>query len=122
MQTVVAVAAVVLVILFAEIMQQQLPATYRRLGIRGRFLQQLAAYILLGHGLALHELLELLQVLIRIESYALSFSAVASGASRFLVIAFKTLRNIIMDDEAHVRFVNAHAERYRRNNHVDALH
>ena len=43
--------------------------------------------------------------------------AVAARAARFLVIAFDALRQVEVSDEAHVRFVDAHAERDRRAHH-----
>ena len=43
--------------------------------------------------------------------------AVAARAPRFLVVAFDALRQIEMGDEAHVRLVDAHAERDRRAHH-----
>ena len=45
------------------------------------------------------------------EKQALARQAVAPGAARLLIIAFETLWQIVVDDEAHVRFVDAHAER-----------
>ena len=61
---IIAVATVVAPVGFAEIMQQKFSATYSGLGIRCRFFQQLAAYILLVHGFAFHELLEFFQIVI----------------------------------------------------------
>jgi hypothetical protein len=47
-------------------------------------------------------------------------SAVASGASGFLVIGLDALRQVEMGDEAHIRLVDAHAERDGRD-HDQAL-
>ena len=49
---------------------------------------------------------------------AFARQTIAPGAPGFLVVAFDVLRQIVMDDEAHVRFVDAHAERDRRANHA----
>ena len=46
---------------------------------------------------------------------------VASGASGLLVVALDVLRQIVVDDEAHVRFVDAHAERDRRADHAHVV-
>ena len=122
MQTVVAVAAIVLGVLLAEVVQQQFAATYRRLGISCGLLKELSADVLFGHWLAFHDLLEFLQVLIRVESEAYALATVASGASSFLIIALQTLRYVVVNDKSHVGFVNAHAECYGSHDDVDALH
>ncbi len=44
------------------------------------------------------------------EQEALGGQAVASGAPGLLVIALGVLRQIVMDDEADVRLIDAHAE------------
>ena len=119
---VVAVAAVVLGILFAKVVQQRPAAAHRTLGIGDRFEQQQLADLLFGDGLALHELFELLDVLITIKGQAVAFAAVTAGAARLLVIAFERLGNVIVDDIAHVGFVDAHAEGDRRHDDLDALH
>ena len=122
MQTVVAVAAILVRIFLAEVVQQHLASAHRCLGVCGSLLQQLLAYVLLSHGLALHELLQLLQVFVGVECYAYTLAAVASCATRFLIIALKTLRYVVVYDEAHVGFVDAHAEGYGSHDDVDALH
>ena len=53
-QAVVAVAAVVLVVLFAEIVEQQFPAAYGAFGVGCRLAQELAADVLFGNGFAFH--------------------------------------------------------------------
>ena len=121
MDAVVAIAAVVLVVGLAEVVQQCLAATHRRLGIVGRLVEKLFSNLLLIEWLALHELLKLEQVLLGIESDALAFTAITSGTSGLLVITFQTLGNIVVDDKAHVWLVNAHAEGDGRHNDVDLL-
>ena len=103
-------------------MQQQLAAANGTFGIGGCFFKKLLANLLFSERFAFHELLKFLKVLVGIESDALPFAAVASGATRFLIIAFKAFGNVVMYDEANVGLVNAHAEGNRGNNHVDAFH
>ena len=122
MQTVVAIATVVLRIFLAEVVQQKLAAAHRRLSIGCCLLKQLSTDILLCHWLALHEFLEFLQVLVRVECKTDALAAVASGASRLLIVPLQTLGYVVMDDESHVGLVDAHAEGYGGYNHVDALH
>ncbi len=43
--------------------------------------------------------------------------AVATGAAGFLIVGLDALRQIEMRDEAHVGFVDAHAERDGRDDH-----
>ena len=119
---VITVFAIILEIFFSEIMQQQLAAANGAFGIGCGFFKQLLANLLFCERLAFHELLEFLKVFVRIESDALPFAPVAPGATRFLVLAFKALGNVVVDNEANVGLVNAHAEGNRGNNHVDALH
>ena len=103
-------------------MQKRLAATYGRLGIRSRLQQKLLAYFLFCHRLALHELLQLLQIIVRIESDALSFSSVAPCTPRLLVIAFQTLGNVIMNNKAYVGLVDTHAKRNGSYNDINLLH
>ncbi len=57
----------------------------------------------------------------RVDQQALGLETVASRASRLLLIVLDGPRCARMDDEAHVRPVDAHAERHRRDDDVDAL-
>ena len=43
---------------------------------------------------------------------------ITPGAACLLVISLDVLRQIVVDDEAHIRFVDAHAERNRRAHHA----
>ena len=119
---VVAVAAVFLRILLAEVVQQRLAAAHRTLGVGHRLLQQQFADLLFGDGLALHELFEFLNVLVTVESQAVAFAAVTAGAARLLIIAFERLGYVVMDHITHVGLVDAHAECDRGDDHVGALH
>ena len=44
--------------------------------------------------------------------------AVASGAAGFLVIGFEAAGHLVVDDEADVGLVDAHAERVGRHHHA----
>src|SRR5690554_2167559 len=86
MQTVIARVAVVFLKLLPEIVQEQFASTKGGFGISDRLEQQLATTALLGQGLALHKLLELLNVFVTVKSDAASFAAIATGATGLLVI------------------------------------
>ena len=58
-------------------------------------------------------------VLRRKEQEAFARLAVASCAACFLIVGFDVFRHVVVDDEAHVRLVDAHAEGVRRD---DRLH
>ena len=122
MEAIVATAAVVLLICLSEIVEQQLPAALARLRVRSHFAQQLTAYLLLRHRLALHKLLELLDVLVAVVGYTGTLLTVPSGAARLLEIALDALRDVVMDDEAHIGLVYAHSEGYGGHDNVHLLH
>ena len=102
-------------------MEQHLTTTYRRFGIGSRLCQQLASDILFGNGFAFHKFLEFLEVFIAIESNTLAFSAITSGTSRLLIIAFKTLGDIIMNHETHIGFVDTHTKGYSGHDDINIL-
>ena len=79
----------------------------------------MATDVLLAHGFTFHELFELLQVFVRVERNAQAFTAVSSGASRLLVIAFETFGNIVMYHESNVGLVNPHAKGNGSHDHVN---
>ena len=122
MEAVVAVAAIVLVILLAEVVEQQFAAAYGALGVAGRGFEQLAPDVLLGYRLPLHELLELLEVVVGVERYAASLATVTAGAPRLLIVALEALGHVVVYHEAHVGLVDAHAEGYCGHYHVYPLH
>ena len=103
-------------------MQQRLAPAHRTLGIGDRLEQQQFADLLLGHRLALHELLEFLDILVAVEGDAVPLAAVAAGTSRLLVVSFERLRDVVVDHIAHVGLVDAHTEGDRGDDHLDALH
>ena len=121
MQAVVTIAAVILRIFLAEIMEQHLTTTNRRFGIGSRLCQQLAPDILFGNGFAFHKLLEFLEVFIAIESNTLALSSITSGTSCLLIIAFQTLGDIIMNHETHIGLVNTHTKGYSGHDDINIL-
>ncbi len=121
MLAVVAVAAVVLVVGLTEIVEQHLPAADIRLGVSLRFLKQLTANLFLVLAFVLHEFLELLQVLRRIEGETDALTAIAAGATRLLIIALEALGNVVVDDEAHIGLVDTHTEGDGGHDDVDVL-
>ena len=122
MEAIVAILAIVGFILFAEVMEEQLAATNRRFAIVGGFLEQLATDVLFGHRFAFHELLQLLEVLACEEGDASTFTSITPGTTRFLIITFEALGYVVMDDETHVGFVDAHAKGNRCHDDIDTLH
>ena len=52
------------------------------------------------------------------KQHAIAGQSVASGSSGFLIVALDVLRQVVVDDEADVRLVDAHAERDRRAHHL----
>ena len=48
-----------------------------------------------------------------------AWQSISTCASRLLIIAFDVFRQIVVNDEAHVRFVDAHAEGDGGANHAD---
>ena len=121
MLAIVAVPTVRLGIFLSEIMQQEPATAHRGLGIGLGFLEQLPPYLLLCLALVLHELLQLLQILGRIESDANALAVVAAGAARLLIVAFEALGYVVVDDKPHVGLVNAHAKGDGSHNDVELL-
>src|SRR5438309_613173 len=52
------------------------------------------------------------------KQHAFAGQAIAPGPPRFLIVAFDVLRQVMMHDEADIRFVNSHPERDRRRDHA----
>ena len=122
MQTVVTVMTILFRICLAEIVQKQLSTAKGRLCVCLGFLKQMTAYILFCHLLVSHELLQFLKILMRIESYTTSLATVTSGTTSLLIISLKTLRNVIVDYKANIRFVDTHTEGDSRHDNVNILH
>ena len=110
MQAVVAVAAIGLVVILAEVAQDVQSAAGRTFGVGNHLLHQLAGHLLFGGVLVGEELVKLLNVLLAVEGDASSFASVAAGTSGFLIVALDAFGDVVVDDKAHVGFVDAHAE------------
>ncbi len=122
METVVAVMTIILIVFLSEVMQQHLSATYGRLGVCRRLLQELSPDVLLRHGFVLHELFQFTQVLMGIEGDADTLSAISSSTSRLLVIALQALGDVVMDDETHVGLVDTHTKGDGGDDDIKAFH
>ena len=122
MQAVIAVVTVISVVLLTKIVEQHLTTTDGGLGVGCRLLQQLATDILFCNGFPLHKLVEFLQVLIAVEGQTDTLSPIAAGTSRLLIVAFKRFGDVVVDDEAHIRLINAHAKGDGGHDDVDFLH
>ena len=59
------------------------------------------------------------EVRARSDQHALGLEAVAAGAAGFLLVVLERLRRAGVDHEPHVRSIDAHAERHRRDDDVD---
>jgi hypothetical protein len=121
-KAVVAGAAIVAGQAFTEIVEQEFAAAHAGLGVAHGVGQQLFADLLFGHGLALEELLQLLDVLVAVEGDAFAFAAIAPAATGFLVVALQALGDVVVDHEAHIGLVDAHAEGDGGHDHVHVLH
>src|SRR5439155_15768894 len=118
-ETVVARVAVWLSSRLSEITQQRRPATLAALGIMDNLLQLLARdFAFLWIGFLIDELRVLYGIARAKEQEAFAGQAVAPGAASFLIIAFDVLRQIVMNHESHVGFVDAHPKSDSRANHT----
>ena len=84
----------------------------------GSLCKEQFADFLLAYGFALNELLQFQQILLGIECDASALSSVAASASGFLIVAFQTLGNVVVDNESHVWLVDAHTKSDCGNNHL----
>ena len=103
-------------------MQQCLAPAHGRFGISSGFQQKLLANFLFCHRFPLHELFQFLQVFVCIKGYALTFTAISTGAPRFLVISFQAFRDIVVNHKPHIRFINPHTESDRSHNDFHFFH
>ena len=111
-----------LVEFLAEIVQQKFAAACGCLCIGHDLLQQLHAHFLFCNGFALQELLELVDVLVAVKCNATPFSPISPCTACLLVIAFKGLGHVVVNDKPNIRLVNAHAKGDGRHNHIHILH
>ena len=122
MQAVVAAAAVVLGVVFPEVIEKELPAALAGFGISNCFLEELPADFLLCDGFPLHEFLQFLDILVAVICDAGAFLAVTARTPGFLIISLYALWNVVVDYKAHILLVYAHAEGDGGNNYIYLLH
>ena len=103
-------------------MKQRFTTTYRRFSISSCLFQQLPAYILFSNRLSLHKLFQFLEIFIGIKGNTITLSPITTSPACLLVITFKTLRYIIMDNKSDIWFINAHTESYGSHNDIDFFH
>src|SRR4051812_47025179 len=116
-QTVITGAAVLSAKFFTKVTQHRDPAalgTLSQLHDLAQLLPRNFAFLRLGHFVDEPRVLD--RVARAEEQKAFTRQSVAAGAPGFLVEAFDVLRQIVMHDEAHVRFIDAHAKRNRSAN------
>ena len=85
-------------------------------------MQKLTTDFLFGNGLALQEFFEFLNVFIAVKGNAFANAAVSTCPARFLVITFNGLRDVVVDDVAHIWFVDAHTKCDGSDNYLDFFH
>src|SRR5439155_19403888 len=51
------------------------------------------------------------------KQHAFAWQSIPPGAARLLIITFDVLRQIVMNNEPHVRFIDSHPEGDRRRDH-----
>ncbi len=108
---------------FAEISQQPHAPAVRRFGQRQERIELAAHHlleVLAGRALVDHAAL-VDDVLQAVRHPGVGRQAIASGASGLLVIALDVLGHVQVRDEAHVGFVDAHAEGDRGHHHHAVL-
>ena len=121
-QAIVATAAVGFRKGLAEVFEQRGPSAGRDFRVAHHLLQLLAGDALfLRVGLFLDELRLLDHVAGAEQQQTFARQPVASGAARLLVVALDVLRQIVMNHESDIRFVDAHAERNGGANHADFI-
>ena len=77
---------------------------------------------MLSERFTLLELAEPLDVFGRIEAETVAFATIASGTTGLLIVAFERLGNVVVNDEAHVGFVDTHTESNGCNDDLCLLH
>ena len=107
---------------FAEIREQFTAAAARALGVMHHLLQLFARDLLfLRIRFFVNELRLLHHVAGAEKQNTFARQTVAARAAGFLIIAFDVFRQIVVDDEADVRLVDAHAERDGRADHAHVV-
>ena len=116
----VARAAVVTVVRLAEILDQRAMAAPRPRGVALHVAQQ-GARALAPLAVGLEHLPPADEIAPGIDQHAFRRQPVAPRAARLLLIMLRRSRRARMDDEAHVRSVDPHPERHRRDHDVRSL-
>ncbi|MCG3120600.1 MAG: hypothetical protein ALAOOOJD_03365 [bacterium] len=96
---------------FAEIRQQRNTPAALAFRIAEQHAEMMVGDLALGSGFLIDKESDLRHIAVAQQQQAIRAQPVAAGAADFLIIRFKVFRQIIMNDEAHVRFVDPHAER-----------
>ena len=116
---VVAIAAIGLGILFSKIMEQKLSTAARGNGIGTGVEQQLPPNFLLRNGFARQEFVHFIEVLLGIEGHASALASVAPSPPGLLVVSLEAPGHVMVHDQPHVGFVDAHSEGHRSYNNVN---
>ena len=104
---------------FPKISQQKFPPAGRNFGVMNHLFQLRAGYFpFLGVGLLVNEPHLLDTVAGAEQQQAFAGQAIAARATGFLIVALDVLRQIVMNYEADVRLVDAHAKRDGRTHHA----
>ena len=119
---VIAVAAFLLVVFFAKVVQQQFPAADWAFGIRLCFKEEQVVYFLFHDGFALLEFAQTFYVFWGIEADTLSFTAIATCATCFLVVSFQRFGYVVVYDKSYIGFIDTHTKGDGSYNHLHFLH
>ena len=74
-----------------------------------------------ARGFFFHEKLDFFCVAVTVEKEGVGALSVASRAADFLIVLLEAFRQIVVDDEADVGFVDAHAEGDGRDHDADLV-
>ena len=107
---VITVAAVFGRVGLTEIIEQRHAPADIRFGISGHIAQVLAGVAAFGFIFVFDKVLDLVRVGIAVEQQAVRRQSIAPGAPDLLIITLDIARQVVVQDKAHVGFVDAHAE------------
>ncbi len=113
--------AAIFAVIFAKITEQLPTAAHAQIGVSHHLAQQVAGVVALGDRLVFIEFFQFQDVGVAIKHQAVAFQPIAPGAARFLIVAFQRLRNVVVDDEAHIGLVDAHPEGNGCHDHLHVL-
>ena len=109
-QAVVAYPAIFCGITLAKICQQRYPAANCTLGVVDHRLQMLGSHLAQGFFFFVDEKAQLLSVSIAVQQQAMSRQPIPPGAPDLLVIAFNAFGQVMVQNKAHIRFIDPHPE------------